>query len=328
MLRSFLKSAFVSAVAVFTALATSPAMAAYPDKPVRIVVGFAPGGGSDLVGRAIAQRLTETLGGSFVVENKPGAGAMLGAEMVAKSAADGYTLLLGTSAEMTISPPLYGRMPYRPASDFVPIALLGVSPAILVANPSFAGTDIRDVIAEAKKNPGKLTIASGGAGTAPHLAAEQLKTLAGIDFTIAQYKGAGPSQTDAMAGHVPLVFSTIASALPHIKSKRLKPMAVIAKSRSALLPDVPSTAELDLKNYEAVTWFGLFAPANTPKDVIDRLQAAVGQALTDARLRASFEAMGIEPARVEDGGQALGRRVTDELANWTQVIRAANIRVE
>lgn len=253
---------------------------------------------------------------------------MLAAEAVAKAPADGYTLLLGTSAEMTISPPLYGRMPYRPAEDFEPIALLGVSPAILMANPAFPGKDIRDVIAEAKKKPGELTIASGGAGTAPHLAAEQLKIVADIEFVIAQYKGAAPSQVDAMAGHVPLVFSTIASALPHIKSERLKPLGVISAKRSALLPDVPSAAELGLKNFEAVTWFGLFAPAGTPTDVIDRLRAAVAQSLQDSKLRANFETLGIEPATVEEGGEALRKRVTEELANWTKVIKAAGIKVE
>lgn len=325
--RLFTRLAAVTLLGI-AGIASVSAFAAYPDKPVRVIVGFAPGGGSDIVARAISQQLSETLGGSFVVENRAGAGAMLGADLVAKAPADGYTLLLGTSAEMTISPPLYGRMPYRPAEDFVPIALLGVSPAILVANPAFAGNDIRDVITEARKNPGKLTIASGGAGTAPHLAAEQLKTVANIDFVIAQYKGAGPSQTDAMAGHVPLVFSTIASALPHIKSKRLKPLGVIASKRSALLPDVPSADELGLKNYAAVTWFGLFAPAGTPSDVIERLRRGVEKALKDAKLRANFETLGIEPAAIEDSGEILRQRIAEELANWTRVIRAAGIKAE
>jgi tripartite-type tricarboxylate transporter receptor subunit TctC len=219
-------------------------------------------------------------------------------------------------------------MPYRPAADFVPIALLGVSPAILVANPAFPGNDIRDVITAARKDPGKLTIASGGAGTAPHLAAEQLKSVANIDFVIAQYKGAGPSQTDAMAGHVPLVFSTIASALPHIRSKKLKPLAVISTKRSTLLPEVPSADELGLKNYAAVTWFGLFAPTGTPPEVVERLRGGVEQALKDAKLRTNFETLGIEPSTIEEGGEALRQRITNELANWTRVIRAAGIKAE
>ncbi|MES2186160.1 MAG: tripartite tricarboxylate transporter substrate binding protein [Pseudomonadota bacterium] len=325
--RTVLRAAACATFGLLPALALT-AQAAYPDKPVRMVVGFAPGGGSDIVARLFAQRLGDALGGSFVVENKAGAGAMLGAEYVAKAPPDGYTLLVGTSAEMTISPPLYKRMPYRPDADFVPIALLGISPAILVANMDYAGKDLRDVVAEAKRSPGKLTIASGGAGTAPHLAAEQLKILAGIDFAIAQYKGAGPSQADAVAGHVPLVFSTIASALPLIQGKRLKPMAVISPQRSTLLPEVPSTAELGFKNYAAVTWFGLFAPEHTPPAVVDALRKAVDQSLADPAVRGKLEAMGVEPSKPEEGGEALRKRVTAELANWTKVIKAAGITAQ
>ncbi|GAA4341040.1 tripartite tricarboxylate transporter substrate binding protein [Pigmentiphaga soli] len=315
-------------LAACVAAAPAAQAAGYPDKPVRMVVGFAPGGGSDLVARLIAQRLTDSLGQSFVVENKAGAGAMLGAEYAAKAPADGYTLLMGTSAEMTISPPLYNRMPYKPATDFEPIALLGVSPAILVANMKYPGKDLRDVVADAKKNPGQLIIASGGAGTAPHLAAEQLKILAGIDFTIAQYKGAGPSQTDTIAGHVPLVFSTIASALPLIQSQRLKPLTVIQPRRSTLLPNVPSTTDQGFKDYAAVTWFGLFAPAHTPQDVLDKLRGAVNQALADQALRSKFETMGVEVASADEGGEALRKRVSSELANWTKVIKSAGITAE
>lgn len=326
--RHFARVAACAALAMAFSFIAARAEAAYPEKAVRIVVGFAPGGGSDIVGRMIAQRLGEAMGGSFVVDNKPGAGAMLGAEQVAKAAPDGYTLLLGTSAEMTISPPLYNRMPYKPEADFVPISLIGISPAILIANMQYPGKDIRDVIADAKRNPGKLTIASGGAGTAPHLAAEQLKALAGIDFAIAQYKGAGPSQTDTVAGQVPLVFSTIASALPLIEANRLKPLTVISKERSSLLPNVPSTEEQGLKNYSAVTWFGFFAPARTPQAVTDALRRAVEAALKDPAFTGRFKAIGIEPARPEEGGEALRKRVAEELANWTQVIKKAGISAE
>jgi tripartite-type tricarboxylate transporter receptor subunit TctC len=324
----FSRRAAACAVLALLPTLAQTAFAAYPDKPVRVVVGFAPGGGSDIVARLFAQRLSDVMNGSFVVENKAGAGAMLGAEYVAKAPANGYTLLIGTSAEMTISPPLYNRMPYKPASDFEPIALLGISPAILVANMDYPGKDLRDVVADAKRNPGKLTIASGGAGTAPHLAAEQLKILAGIDFSIAQYKGAGPSQIDAVAGQVPLVFSTVASALTLIQGKRLKPMAVIAPKRSTLLPDVPTAAELGFKNYAAVTWFGLFAPAHTPAPVLDALRKAVDQLLADPALRGKLENVGVEPSRPDEGGEALRKRVISELANWTRVIKDAGITAQ
>jgi len=312
----------------FTCIYINFAYAEYPDKTVRIVVGFSPGGGSDVIARVIAQRLSDSLKANVIVENRPGAGGMLAAELIANAPPDGYHLLLGTSAEMTISPPLYGRASYKPASDFIPISLLGLSPAILVANPNFPAKDIRDVIAEAKKNPGKVTIASGGAGTAPHLAAEQLKVVGGVDFVIAQYKGAGPSQTDAIAGHVPLVFTTIASALPAIKAKQLKPLTVISQKRSTLLPEVMFTGELGFKNYSAITWFGLFSPANTPKYILDKLRNVINQSLSDSELRSRFEAMGIEPASAEEGGEALRQRVIDELANWSRLIKDAGIKSE
>jgi tripartite-type tricarboxylate transporter receptor subunit TctC len=300
----------------------------YPAAPVRIVVGFSAGGGTDLIGRIIAQSLATKMGGNFLVFNKPGAGAMIGAEMVATATADGYTLLLGTSAELTISPPLYGHAPYNPTKDFIPIAFLGTSPAVILANPDFEANDIRDVVTYAKKNPGKLVIATGGTGTAPDLAAYQLKPVAGIDFVITPYKGAGPSQADTVAGHVPIVFSTIASALPLINGKLLKPLAVVADDRSRLLPDVPSTAELGLKNYSAATWYGLFAPAGTPPDVVGKLRAAVASLLTDPAIQSKFITLGIEPSSDANSFAALPERIETELNHWTQIIKASGIKVE
>jgi len=305
------------------------AYAAYPEKTVRIVVGYPPGGGGDIIARAIAQRLSASLKANFIVDNKPGAGAMLAADLVAKAAADAYTLLLGSSAELTISPVVYSRITYNPEKDFSPIALLGVSPVILVANSQFSGKDIRDVIAEAKSNPGKLTIGTGGPGTPPHMAAEELKIVGNIDFVIAPYKGGAPAQTDAIAGHIPLVFTTIATALPAIKGKQLKALTVIASKRSALLPEVPTTVELGLRGYTVGTWFGLFAPANTPREIIEKLHSVISQSMLDRELRSRFESIGLELATDEErGSDALRERVAEELVRWRTVVKKAGINTD
>jgi tripartite-type tricarboxylate transporter receptor subunit TctC len=303
--------------------------AAYPDRPVKIVVGYPAGGGGDIIARVIAQRLSALLNGNFIVDNKPGAGAMLAAGLVAKSPADGYTLLLGSSAEMTISPLLYSRIAYNPESDLLPITLLGISPVILVANPHFSGENILDVITEAKKDPGKLVIGSGGAGTPPQMAAEELKIVGNINFTIAPYKGGAPAQTDAIAGHIPLVFTTIATALPAIKAKQLKPLTVLAPKRSTLLPEVASSAELGLKNYQVGTWFGLFAPINTPSNIIDLLRNSVSQSMQNIDVRNQFEMLGLEPATgPESTGKALQIRISEELIHWKEIIKKAGINKE
>jgi tripartite-type tricarboxylate transporter receptor subunit TctC len=320
--------AAVLSVGVALTQAEAASADSYPSAPVHIVVGFAAGGGTDIVGRIVAQTLATKLGGSFIVLNKPGAGAMIGAETVSKAAPDGYTLLLGTSAELTISPSLYGKAPYDQTKDFAPVAYLGASPAILLANPKYPGNNMSDVLADARQNPGKLTMATGGAGTAPDLAAHQLKLVGGIDFVIAPYKGAGPSQADAVAGHVPLVFSTIASALPLVNGKLLKPLAVISDKRSSLVPDVPSTNEQGLKDYAAVTWFGLFAPAGTPADIVTKLRAAVQTMLNDPATKEKFVTIGIEAASPDDSADVLSQRIKTESARWSEVIRAADITIK
>lgn len=300
----------------------------YPERPVRMVVPFSPGGGTDIIGRVLAERFTEQFGKQFMVDNRPGGGAMIGANIVAKSTPDGHTLLVGTSAELTISPGLYGGAPYNPATDFNAIALLGVSPVVLVAHPRFKGKDIRELIAMAKANPGKIAVANGGTGAAPHLAGELLKTIAGVDYILVPYKGAGPALTDVIGGQVEVSFTTVASALPHIKSNRMRALTVISSKRSSLLADVPSAAEQGLNNYEAVTWFGLFAPAQTRKDVIDTLRVATDNVLRDSAMQSRLEGLGIEPGSVESGGNLLVTRIKTELARWGGVIRAAGIKGE
>jgi tripartite-type tricarboxylate transporter receptor subunit TctC len=317
----------VVAVLVVAGLASGLSFAAtYPERPVRMIVPFSPGGGTDIIGRVLAERFTESFGKPFIVDNRPGGGAMIGANLVAKATPDGHTLLVGTSAELTISPSIYGSAPYEPVKDFVPIALLGVSPVVLVAHPKFPGKDIGEVISRAKADPGKLAIANGGTGAAPHLAGELLKTIAGVDYIMVPYKGAGPALTDVIAGQVELSFTTLASGLPHIRSGRIKPITVIAANRSSLLPDVSSVAEQGIPNYEAVTWFGLFTPAQTGKDVIETLRTATDGALRAKAMQARLESLGIEPGSVDQGGQVLSNRITTELARWSKVVKAAGIK--
>jgi tripartite-type tricarboxylate transporter receptor subunit TctC len=313
----------------FLALASAGALGApYPERPVRMIVPFSPGGGTDIIGRVLAERFTEGFGRQFIVDNRPGGGAMIGANLVAKATPDGHTLLVGTSAELTISPAIYGSAPYDPVKDFVPVALLGVSPVVLVAHPKFPANDVREIISRAKANPGKLAIANGGTGAAPHLAGELLKSIAGIDYIMVPYKGAGPALTDVMGGQVELSFTTIASVLAHIRSNRIKPIAVIATKRSTLLPDVPAVVEQGVANYEAVTWFGLFTPAGTPREVVDTLRTATDKALRDKAMQTRLESLGIEPGSVDQGGSILSARITNELARWTKVVKTAGIKGE
>jgi len=309
-------------------LVSTALMAAYPERTVRVIVPFAAGGGTDIMGRVLSERLTNSLGKSFVVENRPGGGAMIGADLVAKSPPDGYTLLLGTSAELTISPALYGREPYSPATDFWPVALLGVSPIILIANLKFPGSDVRDVVKMAKARPGKLTFASGGTGTNPHLAGELLKIIAGVDMVHVPYRGGGPEQTAIIGGEIELGFTTIASTAAHLKSKQVKALGVITQKRSPLLPDVLSVGEQGIANYETVTWFGLFVPSQTPRDVVETLRLAVDKALREKEMQTRLEGLGIEIGSVEQGGDVLVNRIKSESAMWRRVIKESGIKAD
>jgi tripartite-type tricarboxylate transporter receptor subunit TctC len=314
-------------VALAIAATVAPA-SAYPDRPVRVVVPFPPGGGTDVVGRVVAEKLSDLLGKQFVVENRPGAGAMLGADQVAKAAPDGHTILVGTSAELTISPALFANVPYKPATDFIPIALLGVSPVVLLANPKFPADDLRGVIAQYQAAPDKVSVASGGSGAAPHLAAELFKSIAAKNLVIVPYKGAADSLRDLIGGQVDLSFSTVASALPHVTNKSIKALAVMSRKRSALLPEVPTSAEQGLPEVDVVTWFGLFVPAATPADVVQQLRGAVATALADRALQERFAQLAVEIGPVEEGGAVLQQRIATELERWKRLVAEAGIKVQ
>lgn len=305
------------------------AWADYPERPVKLIVPFAPGGGTDIVGRQVAEQLTMLLKQPFIVENKPGAGAMLGAEFVAKSAPDGYVLLMGTSAELTIGPKLTpGLARYDPVKDFTPIALVGTSPNVLVAGPGFSLEGIQEIAAFALANPDKLSYGSGGAGTGPHLSGELLKSMGKFQMIHVPYKGSGPALNDVLAGQTQLMMSTLAPALPFIKSNRLRAVAVTSAKRSPLLPGTPTVAEQGLKGYEAVTWYAVLAPSGTPKEVVARLQRAVAQLLQRKDVADRFAGLGVDIAHGMESGGGLQDRMRRELDLWGALIRDAGIRPE
>jgi tripartite-type tricarboxylate transporter receptor subunit TctC len=306
--------------------ATSAVAQAYPAKPVRLVVPYPPGGGNDTLARLFGQKLGDRLGQQFVVDNRPGAGATLGTDVVAKSAPDGYTILLSSIATHALSPNLYAKVPYDPVRDFTPIVLLAVAPTVAVVNKDLPVKSLGELIALAKSRPGKLTYASGGNGTPPHIAGELFKSLAGIDLLHIPYKGGGPALADVMGGQVDAMFDTAASCMPHVKSGRLKALAIGRISRSPDFPDLPTFAEAGLPGYEMNAWYSMHAPAGTPREIIDRLNAELNAILKLPDVQERLKALGIDAG----GGtpDELAAYVRAENAKYGRLIRDAGIRIE
>lgn len=311
------------ALSVFSVLAAAQA---YPSRPVKMIIPYPPGGGNDTLGRLFAAKLTDRLGQPVVVENRPGAGAMIGTDAVAKSPADGYTLLLSSIATHALSPNLYAKVSYDPVRDFAPITLLGIAPTVLVINKDLPYQSVAELVAAAKARPGEMNYASGGNGTPPHINGELFKAVAGIDVQHVPYKGGGPALVDLMAGRVAMMFDTAASALPHIKSGKLRVLAISAPRRSAELPDTPTFIEIGLPQYETNAWYSLHAPAGTPADVVRRLNTEVLAILKDADIRERFRQLATEPAG--NTPEEFGNFVRSELEKYARVIKAAGIRLE
>jgi len=324
---SRIRAGLVTALLVGVAAAGGTAQGQYPERPVTIVVPFAPGGGTDILARQLAERLTVVLKQPFIVENKSGAGAAIGAAFVARATPDGYTLLMGTSAELTIGPNLR-PVNYDPAKDFVPVALVGVSPNIILANPSFPPQSIRELVMYAKASPDKTNYGSGGVGTGPHMSGEMLNAMAGVRMTHIPYKGSGPAMADVISGQTQLMISTMAPALPMIKDKKVRPLAVTSAKRSAQLPDVPTVAEQDLPGYESVTWFAVMAPTGTPEPVLQRLRGAIAFLLKSPEVIQRMEGLGIEPATEQPSPSALQQRIKAESENWGKLIKENNIKAD
>ncbi len=296
--------------------------AAYPVKPVRMIVPFAPGGGTDLVARALAQKLTDALGQPFVVDNRPGANANIGNEMAARAAPDGYTLIMGSSS-LTINPNLYRKLPYDPVRDFAPISLATNVPYILVVHPSLPAGSFQEFLAYARTRQGQLSYGSAGTGNSTHLSMELLKLVAKIDLVHVPYKGTGQALTDLLGGHVQVIWGTIPPCLPHVKTGRLKGLAVGGLKRAKAVPDLPTVDELGYPGYEAGSWFGLLAPAGTPREIVGMLSREVNKALNAQELNERLNSEGAEPAG--NTPEQFAAFIKMEIVKWGKVAKAAGI---
>jgi tripartite-type tricarboxylate transporter receptor subunit TctC len=304
---------------------------AWPTKPVKIIVPFAPGGTTDILARAMAPELSKAFGQTFIVENKAGAGGNLGSEFVAKSPADGYTILMGTVGTHGINVALYDKMPFDPVKDFAPITLIAGVPNVMVMNADKARqlniNNVADFIKVAKASPGKLNMASSGNGTSIHLAGELFKSMSGTYLVHFPYRGSGPAVLDLVGGTMDVMFDNLPSALPHIKSGKLKALAVTSAERSSVLPDVPTIEEAGkLKGYEASSWFGLLAPAGTPADIVNRIQQESAKALNSAAVKEKMLAQGAIP-----GGNSpvdFSKLIGLEIKKWAQVVKVSGAKVD
>jgi tripartite-type tricarboxylate transporter receptor subunit TctC len=301
------------------------AFAQYPQRAIKMIVPFPPAGATDIVARIVAQKLSERLGQSVIVENRPGAGGTIGSDIVAKSAPDGYTILMATSSTHSVGPALQ-KLPYDPIRDFAAITHVADVPNVLVVSPKLPVANLKEFIAYAKANPGKLNFASSGIGTIVHLNGEFFKMLTGVDIVHVPYKGTALAIPDLASGNVAMLFDSLASAMPNIKSGSAKPLALNAPRRSHLLPDVPTLAEAGLPAFDRYTWFGMFAPAGTPPDIVRKLQAETVAALKSPDLRERFDAVGAEP--VGSSSEQFVERIRSDGVRWAEVIRKADVKVQ
>lgn len=297
----------------------------YPQRPIRMIVAYPPGGGTDQVGRVMAEQLSQTLGQQVVVDNRGGATGNIGTELAARAVPDGHTLLMGNVAPNAVNVSLFKKLGFDPVKDFAPVSLVAITPNILVAHPSIPVKSIGDLVALAKAKPGALNFPSAGVGSSSHLAGELLKSLAGINMVHVPFKGGGPALVATISGEVQIMFATLPAAMPHVKSGKLRPVAVTTTKRSQAMPELPTIAESGVKGYEAATWYGLLAPAGTPKTVVGRLHGDVVKILAGPT-RQRLEAQGFEP----DGGTpaAFAAYIQSEIAKWAKVIKDAGIPAE
>jgi tripartite-type tricarboxylate transporter receptor subunit TctC len=318
----------LSALAAFvllSALANDKALALYPDRIIKIVVPFAPGGGTDVIARTLAQEMAKDLGATIIVENRPGAGTIIGTQAVATSEADGYTLLMGTFAN-AVNPSLQAKLPYDPHKDFAPVALIARSFNIVVVNPQSPIKSIADLIVAAKAEPDKLSYGTFGTGTSAHLTGELFKSMAKVNLTTVPYKGAAPGITDLIGGQIQVMFTTVASAASLIAGGQLRALAVTSAERSPAFPDLPTVAEAGVPGYSAESWYGLFAPARTPADVIARLNKSAALAVQSE----AFKRLGVNEGlvMVAQPPEALDTYFRGEEERWRKVIQDAGIKVE
>ncbi|MCZ8146848.1 MAG: tripartite tricarboxylate transporter substrate binding protein [Roseomonas sp.] len=302
------------------------AQAAWPARPVRVVGPFAPAGATDILGRLTATELGNALGQSFVVENRAGAGGNLGSDLVAKSPPDGYTLLFGAAGNIGINPSLFANMPYDPARDLAPVSLIAEVTNILVVHPSVNARSVQELIALGRTTPGGLVYASSGNGSTIHLSAELFASMTRLPMTHVPYRGSGPAMADLLAGRVALMFDNLPSALPHVREGRLRALAVTAARRSPMLPDVPTIAEAGVPGYEATSWFGLFVPTGTPRDIIERMAREMAAFARRPEVAERIRALGAEP--ITNTPDEFAAMVRAEIDKWGAVVRASGARAD
>ena len=315
----------VSAALALAAAGAAFGQTAYPSKPVRMIVPSSAGGGTDIIARIIAPELTKRLGSQVVIDNRPGAGTMIGIEVAAKSPPDGYTLLL-VPATLAINSAIYKKVPYDPQRDFAPITLAISSASIIVVHPSVPVKTLKELIAFARARPGELNYASAGTGTYPHMTMELFLSMAKLKMVHIPYKGTGPAMIDMVAGQVATMAATILTGMPQIRAGRLRPLGITSAARSPIVPDIPTVAEAGLPGFESVQWYGMLAPARTPKDIVDRLHAEVSGVLKQPEIKARFAGDGADT--VGSSPDEFTRYIQSELVKWAKVARDAGIQPE
>ncbi len=311
---------------VTSALTLCSVAQAYPTKPIRMIVGYPPGGGTDIVARVMAQKLTENFGHTVVVDNRGGATGNIGTEIAARATPDGYTILMGNVAPNAINVSLFKTIPFDPVKDFAPISLVALTPNILVVHPSLPAKSVKDLIVLAKAKPGTFNYASAGIGSSSHLAGALFGILTGTNIVHVPYKGGGPAMVDVLSGQIQLYFATMPAAMPHVKSGKLRPVAVTTEKRSQTLPEFPTIAESGVTGYEAATWYALLAPVQVPRAIITRLHGEVVKILAAPDLRDKLKSQGFEP--VGNTPDQFAAYIKSEIAKWGKVIRDAGIRAE
>jgi tripartite-type tricarboxylate transporter receptor subunit TctC len=296
----------------------------FPDRPVKMLVGFSAGGGTDVVARILALKMSEALGQTVVVENRPGASGMIAVEAATKSPPDGYTLMMGTQTTFAVAPTLYRKTHLDASKDFAGVAMAGISPLVLVVNPSVPAQTVKDVIAMAKAKPGGVNFGSGGLGTTPHMCGELFQNMAAIKMLHVAYRGEAPAINDLIGGQIPLMFANLSAIVGNVKAGQLRALAVTSAQRAPALPEIPTVAESGLPDFEAATWFALVAPVGTPRDVLARLNAEVKRALAMADVKQRFADLGMTAEDSTPDG--LDAYIKSEIAKWTKVIKDADIK--
>jgi len=318
---------FCALALLFGATAGTQSMAqSYPSKPIRLIIPFTPGGSTDILGRVVGQSLTEAWGQQVLIENKPGAGGAIGAEAAARAAPDGYTLFMGHVGTLAVNPALYPKLPYDPVKDFVPITLIAMVPNVLVVNPAVPAKTVQELIGLAKAKPAQLNYGSGGQGSAAHLAVEYFKLMTKTDIVHVPYKGTVPAVTDLMAGRITLTMTGLPPLLPQIRAGKLRALGVATGKRLPQLPEVPTIAEAGVPGFEATQWYGLLAPAGTPKAIIDRVHVEIARALVKPGVRTRLETAGADPVSMTPAEFA--GFISSETTRWGRVIREAAITVQ